>query len=63
MKEYFIKTEWVGKKEKSLEAIKCRHCLSFNRSGMLNGLGYCSEYEKVVKADAQHDCYDFRPFT
>lgn len=63
MKEYLIKTEWVAKKEKSLETIKCRNCLSFNRSGTLNGLGYCSEYEKVVKADAQHDCYDFRPFT
>jgi hypothetical protein len=63
MKEYLVKTEWVGKKEKSLEAIKCRHCLYFNLSGTLNGLGYCSEYEKVVKADAQHDCYDFRPLT
>ena len=52
MKEYLIKTEYVGKKEKSLEAIKCRHCLSFNHSGALNGLGYCSEYEKVAKADA-----------
>lgn len=63
MKEYLVKTEWVGKKEKSLETVKCKHCFFFSHSGAFNGLGYCAQYEKIVEADAQHDCYDFQLFT